>query len=176
MAIPVLSGAIILGTVVVVANAKTAPESISTDILSIDEAKAFAEKEVDGFVTGIELEDEKKGFVYEVDVQTDDMEYELKLDAKTGDVLKIEKEAQKDHKMDKESQALIADGKLITEEKAIEIATEQATGILTEVKLKNKDGRHYYKIEIQDDQFEHEFKINAVNGEILKYKQEALDD
>lgn len=176
MAIPALSGAIVLGTVAVVANANKAPVTIPKEILSIDEVKALAEKEVDGFVKSIELDDEKSGFVYEVEIQTQDVEYELDIDAKTGKVVNVKKEAHTDNQTLEESQALIADGKLITEKEAVAIAIKQATGTLTKVELKDKDGRRYYKIEIQDDKFEYEFKINAVNGDVLEYEKESLDD
>ena len=179
MIIPALAGTIVLGTVAVVANANKAPIVIPEDLMSIEEVKALAEKEVGGLVSDIELEQKKSGAVFEVEVQTDKAEYELNIDAKTGEVLRVKEEAHSDEyslKDTKSLQAMVADGKLITEQAAIDIATKQAAGTLTKVKLKEKDGNTYYKIEIQDDKFEHEFKIDAVTGSVLEYEKDSNDN
>jgi len=177
--IPALAGTIVLGTVAVVANADKAPVVIPEDFMSIEEVKALAEKEVGGLVNDIELEQKKSGSVFEVEVQTDEAEYELNIDAKTGEVLRVKEEAHSDEdslKDRKSLQAMVADGKLITEQAAIDIAMKQAAGTLTEVKLEDEDGNLYYKIEIQDDKFEHEFEIDAVTGSVWKYEKDSNDD
>jgi uncharacterized membrane protein YkoI len=60
------------------------------NIIPAEEAIAIAEKEVNGKMKEIELEDEDRGLEYKIELRTDKGEAEVELDAATGKVLDVE--------------------------------------------------------------------------------------
>jgi len=65
----------------------------------------------------------------------------------------------------------------ITLDEASKIALAKVkNGVITEAEKDRENGRYVYEIEVEDDQFEYDFKISQENGEILKEKKENRDD
>ncbi|MBM7621642.1 putative membrane protein YkoI [Bacillus tianshenii] len=65
----------------------------------------------------------------------------------------------------------------ITLDEASEIALAKVkNGVITEAEKDRENGRYVYEIEVEDGQFEYDFKISEENGEILKEKKENRDD
>ncbi|MGM0838243.1 MAG: PepSY domain-containing protein [Bacillota bacterium] len=64
----------------------------------------------------------------------------------------------------------------ITLDEASKIALAKVkNGVITEAEKDRQNGRYVYEIEVEDDQFEYDFKISQENGEILKEKKENRD-
>ncbi|BAQ09734.1 PepSY domain-containing protein [Sporosarcina sp. FSL W7-1349] len=160
MIIPALAGTIAIGGVAM-ANSSDAEAQVSSQkMLTLQEAKEIAIQQYGGHVTEIELEKKRAGYVYDVELISKGMEYDLDINAKTGKIT-----------LDDQS-TTNADGKLLTEEKAIRIAKEKADGTLKKIKLDDDDGRVVYELEIRDDQFEYDIELDAVTGEIVKFEKE----
>jgi len=66
--------------------------------------------------------------------------------------------------------------KLLTKEQAIVIAKEKAAGIVVDIELDRENNRSLYEIEIEDGKYEYDLEIDAITGEILKFKKELDND
>lgn len=64
----------------------------------------------------------------------------------------------------------------ISEEQAKLIALNIASGVVEEIEEKTINGITFYEIEIEDDFFETELKINKKNGSIFQITQEEKDE
>ena len=111
------------------------------DIISIDDIKVKALKEIEGGeVTSVEQEDKKGIRLYEVDVVTDEVKYELTYDAHTGDLLKKEEE-----RRDQTNNGDVATGDAtkefkVTEEQAKDIAMKKVgEGEISKFELDRSD-------------------------------------
>ena len=71
----------------------------------------------------------------------------------------------------------VSDKKYIGLEKAKEIALEKTPdGQITKAEYDTEDGRMVYEVDVLLDGVEHEFDIDALTGDILKWDNEAKDD
>ena len=154
------------------------------EFLTFDEASAKALQEVDGKITDIELERDGRVPHFEVDIDKDGYEYDLKLDAVTGEILeqKREKDDNDDDRDDNSASAekstsdkSAANG-YISRDEAIAAAKTVASGTVEDLELDEDDGVAYYEIELQDGRTEHEVKVNAKDGSILKHETDKDDD
>lgn len=136
--------------------------------ISMEEAKAIALSKVQGgVVSGIELEQKLGKSIYEVEVHLDGYEYDLKIDAATGAGISVKKELSNDSRSIEISDTAMQD--IITEEEAIAIAMKQVPGAaVTEVELDYDKGSGVYELELTQDIYEYDVKIDAVSGSILK--------
>ena len=62
--------------------------------------------------------------------------------------------------------------KIISRDKAIAIAKQKANGTVTKIELDYEKGTPIYEIEIRNGYKEYDIKINAYNGNILKFESE----
>lgn len=62
----------------------------SVNILSVDEVKAIAQKEFDGTVTEVDLDEDDNVLKYELELKNGNQEAELEIHAKTGEILEME--------------------------------------------------------------------------------------
>ncbi|OKL37319.1 PepSY domain-containing protein [Domibacillus mangrovi] len=120
--------------------------------LTMEEAKAIAEKETKAVVESIELEHEWNGPVYEVDTN----HHDIAIDGDTGEILKIERD---DHDDDDDNNEAV--NVTVKQEEAIAAAKKKVKGDVTEVEL--DDG--HYKIEIRDSKTETDVYVNGATGE-----------
>lgn len=185
MAIPIVTGVLVLGSIVMVAGANQNSDKTTTNgtkkdnILTNEEIIGKALTIVDGTVTEVELERKLTGTIYEVEIKKDGFEYDLDLDAVTGKVLK--KDKSKDDNDDQEdlddNSTKIDSSKVsITTETAIETALKEATGTVKDVEFETEDAQTFYDIEIVDGSKEVEVKVDAITGAVLSVKQDDDDN
>lgn len=165
MLIPAMAGVIAIGGVAMASDSVPASVASKDQLISLKEAKELAEKKVGGIVTEIELEQEGARYVYEVDAFAKGVEYELHVNALSREVVIVEKST--DTKWT---------DKMITEEQAVAIAKGMVNAIVKDIELDKDDNLQYYYIELEDEKFEYEVKVNAITSEVIKFDKEALDD
>ncbi len=136
---------------------KIQAEVPSVDVkLTMEEAKAIAEKETKAVVKSIELEREWNGIVYEVDTDSDDID----IDGNTGEILKTERDDHDDNDdFDDNNEAVNV---TVTQEEAIAAAKKKVKGNVTNVEL--DDGR--YEIEIRNGKTETDVYVHGATGEV----------
>ncbi|MEZ7172674.1 PepSY domain-containing protein [Sporosarcina sp. OR05] len=165
MLIPAMAGVIAIGGVAMASDSVPASVASKDQLISLKEAKELAEKKVGGIVTEIELEQEGARYVYEVDAVAKGVEYELHVNALSREVVIVEKST--DTKWT---------DKMITEEQAVAIAKGMVNAIVKDIELDKDDNLHYYDIELEDEKFEYEVKVDAITSEVIKFDKEALDN
>lgn len=154
-------------------------------LIGFEKAAEIALEMADGKVTDIELGEDDGRREYEVEIRSAEYEYDFDIDAYTGEVLEQDRDrldddertssVKKGENVSGQSQKQKQDDteSLIPVEKAIEIAlTKAGGGTVEDVELESDDGLRYYEIEIEDGRTEYEFKINATDGEVLKFEQD----
>lgn len=114
------------------------------------------------------LDYDNGAYVYEIEFSTATAQYEYEINAVTGVVIKYEIDhiTGGDHT-----------GEYIGIESAKDIAIAHA-GVeidkaLVEAELDNDNGAYYYSIEFVSGDFEYEYEIDAVSGNIIKMDKEA---
>ncbi|WP_165967158.1 PepSY domain-containing protein [Jeotgalibacillus sp. S-D1] len=149
---------------------QTAASNTSTEskVMTMEEAKKLALAEYNGVIESIELDKEWRKDIYEIEIKDGVMEYDIDLDAETGEFLKVKEEKDDDGDDDRSEDATnVKEEDLITEEKAIEIATKEVPGTVNKVERDHDDNRVEYDIEVQTDKGETDIEIDAETGEIL---------
>lgn len=166
MLIPAVAGVLAIGGVALAEDSVPSVSKQAEKMISLQEAKQVAtEKVKGGIVTEIELDEDDGRYHFDVDLKDGKYEYDLEVDAFTGEIIKFEKEADKNHKQ-------VKSGKLLTKEEAIAIAKKRASGTVQEIELDEDDGRKEYDIEMRDGEFKYEFELDAVTGEFLEFEKE----
>lgn len=80
------------------------------------------------------------------------------------------------HDDDKSDSALAkANPKLSFEEAADKALAEAKSGMITKIELKVDNSQVYYEVDIQDNDIEKEYELNADTGKVLSTKTEQLD-
>ncbi|MGB5945299.1 PepSY domain-containing protein [Paenisporosarcina sp.] len=183
MTVPIVAGALVLGSVAMVAGANQNLDQASvngkekTSILTNEEITEKALAKVDGTVTEVELERKLSGSVYEVEIKKDGYEYDLDLDAVTGEVIKEDKSKDDDEAgLDDNSTKSDSSDVAITHEAAIEIALKEAAGTVTEIELERDNGRTYYEIELEEGNKEVDIEVDANSGAVLSVVKDDDDD
>jgi len=121
-------------------------------------------------ITGIEVELIEDQVHYIVEVTTYNKEinkiFKIKINGITGNIKDVEiKDPVKDP---------VKEGEYITKEEAIKIARAKIgkDAKLDEIEFEDDDDTPIYEIEMHDDKYEYEIDIDAITGEILKFKKE----
>lgn len=157
------------------------------------EAKIIALKEVKddkAFITGFEIELEKKTPHYLVEVKTAKYRYLIKINAETKEVFELTKELRaKDDKdeyyeheykvkgnSDKINKKPVVYVKYITEKEAIKIALDKIgrEAKVEEIEFDKDDNPPKYEIEMYNKDYEYEIEIHAITGAILKFEREKV--
>ncbi|WP_294578330.1 PepSY domain-containing protein [uncultured Thomasclavelia sp.] len=142
----------------------------NNNIMSLDEAKEIALKEVNGEVIKSKQDHDDGRTYYEFEIITDNEKYDLEIDGETGDIVKKEK--------DDEYGGQTTDGQnleaAVSEDRAKQIASDHigGGGNLIKCKLDYDDGILKYEIEIIKDNIEYDIEVNANTGEIIKYEED----
>lgn len=150
-------------------------QPIKAALLTKEEAISIAKQKASGTVTEFEFDEDDDVPVYEIDMQDDSYKYEIELHAQTGEWLKFEKETLSKKSKSSPNVAPSATTTELSESQIVEIAKKKAKGIVTDIEREKDDGRVVYEVEMEDDQFEYEFKIDANTGEIIKFEKEKND-
>ena len=103
-------------------------EAGKMELLSADEAKEIALKEVDGTVEEVELEREKNKVFYEVEIDKGNIDYTIHVDAYTGKILFIHEDVDDD---DQKNTAGKTAGAAVTEKSANNTDDDQGTAVKT---------------------------------------------
>ncbi len=159
------------------------------NILSMDEAIRIAQEEApQAFFVEVELDEDDGRLMYDIDMRDDEFKYEFDIDATTGEIVDIEKEANKRSGKkgkkdgdDVEVLELSSEGaderieapkieksSILTMEEAVAIAREHGSGDITEVD--RDDG--VYEIEMEDGNTEYEIEIDVYSGEVVSFEKD----
>lgn len=173
MLVPMITGALVLGSIALVAVAnQNVPKYSNSDqqksMLSYEEISGKALAVVDGTVTKVEMEQKLRGAIFEVEVTKDGVEYDLDMDAFTGEVLKKEEsnDDDSDSASDQGNASTASKDFKVSMDEAIEIALKEATGKVEEVEIENEQGQLYYKIEMLDGGKEVDVLVDTNSGTV----------
>ncbi len=132
----------------------------------------------------IEMDYEHGTMVYEVEFDTAEYEYEYDINAVTGAIVKDKKEVNDDRReagvnLDPAADSMENASKYITADEAKSAALTHA-GVTGEVEkyecdFDTDDGIAVYEIEFETSEYEFEYDIHAVTGEIIESDKEPRD-
>lgn len=119
---------------------------------------------------------------YEIDFESGEYDYDYDIDAVTGDIVKNNKEYDLENLVENGISNTSADGttEYITAEEAKSIALSHAGVHENNVfdydcEFDNEKGRAVYEIDFESMNYEHDYDIDAVTGEIIKSEKEFND-
>lgn len=127
-------------------------------------------KEEDIDKSRVELDRDDGFLTYNVEFYVGNEEYDYEIDASTGRILDVDYEIENDF-INAE-----AEGAVISEAEAEEIALENVPGASSEdvfIKLERDDGHLIYEGDILYNGMEYEFEINAESGMIISWESES---
>ncbi|WP_313755582.1 PepSY domain-containing protein [Tissierella sp.] len=160
------------------------------------EAKMTALKEVkdkQAFITGFEIELEKKIPHYLIEVKTFEYKYLIKVNAENKEVFELTKDVRDkddkdtyyDHeykvkgnsdkiKKDNKNKKTVVDVKYITEKEAIKIALDKIGRDVKvkEIEFDKDDNPPKYEIEMYNKDYSYEIEVHAITGSILKFERD----
>lgn len=175
-----LIGALILGGVSL--TTKSYASSIQTNqsqIITLEEANKIALQQIkDGKILKSELEHKHGRTIYEIEILENNIEKEIRIDATNGNIIKFKDNHKKHNNMQHEMSSsnmpnhVNSEAKISIDEAKTIALKNSSNGTLKSIELKNKKGLPYYEIEISEDLLEKEFKIDAINGNILKVERD----
>ncbi len=123
-----------------------------------------------------ELDHEHGTMIYEINFNANGYEFDYYINALTGAVVKYEKEKDDDVKRnimsEKQPEQTYIDG-----EEAKIIAINHAGVDVNNIynffcKLDSEDGRFVYEIEFKSDNYEYDYEIDAISGNVIKSEKE----
>lgn len=127
----------------------------------------------------IEIDKEKKALVYEIEFHAGKYEYEYEINAENGNVIKANKEPEKNNEKPAVSSTLNINVK-ISKDEAKAFAVKHA-GVnendvkLIKAELDKERSIVVYEIEFISGKYEYEYEIDANNGKVLKAEKEIRD-
>lgn len=170
-------------------------EAASTKLMTEQEAKDLALKEVNGTIKEAEFDGDEKRPHYEFDIQSNQEEVSVEVDVETGNVTITEREAvqtadlkqpaqdkddqeeavQKVEKVPATSAAKQTD--VITKAEAIKSAKTVAKGTVTKAELDKDDDDNTttYELEFKDGNVEYDVEVDAYTGKVLEVDQDVED-
>ena len=170
-------------------------EAASTKLMTEQEAKDLALKEVNGTIKEAEFDGDEKRPHYEFDIQSNQEEVSVEVDAETGKVTITEREVvqtadlkqpaqdkddqeeavQKVEKVPANSAAKQTD--VITKAEAIKSAKTVAKGTVTKAELDkdDDDSTAKYELEFKDGNIEYDVEVDAYTGKVLEVDQDVED-
>lgn len=139
-----------------------------TKYISKAKAQELALKQVKGKITDIEFDNDDRTPHYEIEIKSAKEEVDLEVNAVTGKVKITDREPIK------QAKAAAKKTKLITKEKAIQLAKAKLNGKgkVTDIELESDEGVRYYEMELTHGKKEYDVKVHAVTGKILKFERD----
>jgi uncharacterized membrane protein YkoI len=147
------------------------------EMITIEEAKKTALKEVDGKVESIELERKRDKMLYEVEIEKDHRDYDVYIDASTGKLYSVHQDDDFDDDSDDyekvdpstiNGNATETNEGTISQTEAVKIAEKAVNGKMYEIEKDEDDGFFKYEVELKTDHGEAEVEIDAVTGKVLE--------
>lgn len=135
---------------------------------------AFAHAKVsESNVKGLKIENdwEHGQEAYSVSFYTGNYEYEYDIAKSNGTILKADKDYEKNNNSSNSNS-------MISKDKAMSIALAKVSGATSSniyIELEKDDGRYTYEGEINFNNKEYEFEIDAYTGNILKWEVDSFD-
>ena len=161
-------------------------QGTSEDYLTLDEVKkiVFEHAGVDAamvFDFETEFDYDNGRAEYEVDFESGEFDYSYDVDAVTGEIIKHNKKNDPENLFENGLSTTSPDGtEYISADKAREIALSHA-GVSEgnvydfDCELEHEGGRAVYEVDFESMNYEHEYDIDAVTGEILRSEKEPRD-
>lgn len=148
---------------------------VSTSITR-EKAKSIAlahAKVSESNVKGLKIENdwEHGQEAYSVSFYAGNYEYEYDIAKSNGTILKADKDYEKDNNSSNSNS-------MISKDKAMSIALAKVSGATSSniyIELEKDDGRYTYEGEINFNNKEYEFEIDAYTGNILKWEVDSID-
>lgn len=148
---------------------------VSTSITK-EKAKSIAlahAKVSESNVKGLKIENdwEHGQEAYSVSFYAGNYEYEYDIAKSNGTILKADKDYEKDNNSSNSNS-------MISKDKAMSIALAKVSGATSSniyIELEKDDGRYTYEGEINFNNKEYEFEIDAYTGNILKWEVDSID-
>lgn len=119
---------------------------------------------------------------YEIDFESGEFDYSYDIDAVTGEVIKNNKKSDPENLIENGLSTTSPDGtaEYISADRAKEIALSHAGVAETNVfdydcELEHEKGRAFYEVDFESMNYEHEYDIDAVTGEIIRSDKEIRD-
>ncbi len=162
-------------------------QETNEEYLTLDEIKAivFEHAGVDAakvFDLETEFDYDNGRAEYEVDFESGEFDYDYDVDAVTGEVIKNNKKSDPENLFENGLSTTSPDGtaEYISADRAKEIALSHAGVAETNVfdydcELEHEKGRAVYEVDFESMNYEHEYDIDAVTGEILRSDKEIRD-
>ena len=162
-------------------------EKTSPKLMTEQEAKDIALKEVNGTIIEAEYDHDDNRPHYEFEIQSNKEEVNVEVDAKTGKATITEREtvqaaAVKEEKANaapktNKANAAAAKKAVISKAEAIKSAKTVAKGTVTKVELDHDDDdqTQVYELEFKDGNVEYDVEVDAYTGKILKVEQDLED-
>ena len=176
-------------------------EAASKKLITAQEAKDIALKEVNGTITESDYDRDDKRPHYEFEIQSNKEEVNIEVDAETGKATITERETIKAAAVNEKVQdtddeddraavtqttekataaapkAAAKQKEVITKAEAINIAKTVAKGTVTKVELDNDDDdqSQKYELEFKDGHVEYDVEVDAYTGKVLEVNQELED-
>lgn len=160
--------------------------------IGTDKAAKAALQEVPGTVTELELEHKNGKAYYEVEVKKKDSreDADVYIDATSGKVLAVHDDRDDDRKKPSVTakpdtstntgggaqNTAAAGAKVITKERAIELAQQAVKGELIKVEKERDDGIQLYEVKLRTSEGTAEVEIHATNGKVLSIDYDRYDD
>lgn len=153
---------------------------VNVDYLSEAEAIDFAILKIGGHsnLKEIELKTSDKKAYYEIEMFDENFEYEVDVDAITGKILDFEKDLLSEKEKSKlfKKYATQDNGDYITRDEAVKVAKDKIGSDVALIRVNLDDDKYlpHYEIEMVDDKFEYEIKVDAKTKEILSFEKEVI--
>ena len=118
---------------------------------------------------------------YEVDFESGEFDYDYDVDAVTGEIIKNNKKSDPENLFENGLSTTSPEGtEYISADRAKEIALSHAGVAETNVfdydcELEHEGGRAVYEIDFESMNYEHDYDIDAVTGEIIRSDKEFND-
>lgn len=118
---------------------------------------------------------------YEVDFESGELDYDYDVDAVTGEIIKHNKKSDPENLFENGLSTTSPEGtEYISADRAKEIALSHAGVAETNVfdydcELEHEKGRAVYEIDFESMNYEHDYDIDAVTGEIIRSDKEFND-
>jgi len=162
-------------------------QGTSEDYLTLDDVKkiAFEHAGVTAdtvFDLETEFDHDNGRAEYEIDFESGEFDYSYDIDAVTGEIIKNNKKSDPENLVENGLSLKTPDGtaEYITADRAKEIALEHAKVHTDSVfdyscEFEHEKGRAVYEVDFESMNYEHEYDIDAVTGEILRSDKEIRD-
>jgi uncharacterized membrane protein YkoI len=137
---------------------------VSEASITPEQAVATAQGVADGRVDDVELDYEGGRLVYEVEVGNAD----VVVDATDGSVISTNGDDDAHEGRDDDDNVALPDGS-ISYDQAVEIARQEADGVVDDVEVERRGDRVVYSVEVGN----HEVTVDALNGSVISSE---LDD